>query len=78
MDSLFERITYLFDPLHHFWEHERMHRRFALGLVAVFLVALAGIELNRQGLMPSSLAAFTPTDPGLDQGLHHQALRRAP
>jgi hypothetical protein len=62
MDSLFERITYIFDPLHHFWEHERMHRRFALGLVAVFLGALAGIELNRQGLMPSALAAVTPTN----------------
>ncbi len=62
MDSLFERITYLFDPLHHFWEHERMHRRFALGLIVVFLGALAGIELNRQGLMPATLAAFTPTN----------------
>lgn len=62
MDFLFERITYLFDPLHHFWEHERMHRRFALGLIVVFLGALAGIELNRQGLMPATLAAVTPTN----------------
>lgn len=62
MDSLFERFTYLFDPLHHFWEHERMHRRFALGLIVVFLGALASIELNRQGILPAALAAHTPTN----------------
>ena len=62
MDFLFERFTYIFDPLHHFWEHERMHRRFALGLVVVFLGALVSIELNRQGLLPAALAAHTPTN----------------
>lgn len=62
MDSFFERLTFVFDPLHHFWEHERMHRRFALGLVVVFLGAMAGIELNRQGLLPPFLAAHTPTN----------------
>jgi hypothetical protein len=62
MDSFFERLTFVFDPLHHFWEHERMHRRFALGLVIVFLGAMAGIELNRQGLLPPFLAAHTPTN----------------
>lgn len=62
MDNLFERVTYLFDPLHHVWEHERMHRRFALGLVVVFLGALASIELNRRGLLPAALATATPTN----------------
>ena len=62
MDFLFERFTYIFDPLHHFWEHERMHRRFALGLIVVFLGALLGIELNRQGLLPATLAVHTPTN----------------
>ncbi|MDY0226501.1 MAG: hypothetical protein RBR38_06680 [Desulfomicrobium apsheronum] len=62
MDFLFERLTYMFDPLHHFWEHERMHRRFALGLIVVFLGSLVSIELNRQGLLPASLAAHTPTN----------------
>jgi hypothetical protein len=60
MDSLFERLTFIFDPLHHFWEHERMHRRFALGLIIVFLAAMTGIELNRNGLLPPALAAHTP------------------
>jgi hypothetical protein len=62
MDFLFERFTYVFDPLHHFWERERMHRRFALGLIVVFLAAVIGIELNRQGLLPAGLAAHTPTN----------------
>ena len=60
MDFLFERLTYIFDPLHHFWEHERMHRRFALGLIVVFLSALVTIELNRHGLLPAEIAAHTP------------------
>lgn len=62
MDRLFEYITYIFDPLHHFWEHERLHRRLALVLVFVFLVGLGFIELNRQGLLPNMLAAHTPTN----------------
>lgn len=62
MDFIFERFTYIFDPLHHFWERERMHRRFALGLIVVFLAAMVGIELNRQGLLPAVLAAHTPTN----------------
>lgn len=62
MDSLFERLTYIFDPLHHFWEHERMHRRLALVLIVVFLGAMTGIELNRNGLLPAALAAHTPTN----------------
>jgi hypothetical protein len=62
MDFLFERVTYIFDPLHQFWERERMHRRLALGLIVVFLAAMVGIELNRQGLLPATLAAHTPTN----------------
>jgi hypothetical protein len=74
MDFMFERITYVFDPLHHFWEHERMHRRFALGLIVVFLAALVGIELNRQGLLPASPGRahahqpFPCREPGLHPG----------
>ena len=62
MDPIFERLTYIFDPLHHFWEHERMHRRLALVLVVVFIGAVTGIELNRNGLLPATLAAHTPTN----------------
>jgi hypothetical protein len=37
-----------------------MHRRFALGLIVVFLSALVTIELNRHGLLPAEIAAHTP------------------
>ena len=62
MDFLFERFTYIFDPLHHFWEHERMLRRLALVIIFVFLAALAGIELNRRGLLPAALTPYTPAN----------------
>ena len=60
MDSLFEASTNLFDPLHSFWEHRRTQQVVAGVLVAVFLLSLTGIELNRHGLLPAPLAAHTP------------------
>jgi len=62
MNSLFEASTHLFDPLHTFWEHRRTQQAVAGGLVAVFLLSLVGIELNRQGLLPPVLADLTPTN----------------
>lgn len=58
--SPFEASTYLFDPVHSFWEHRRTQQWVAGLLVAVFLLSLVGIELNRQGLLPAPLAALTP------------------
>lgn len=58
--SLFEASTYLFDPVHAFWGHRRTQQWVAGLLVGVFLLSLAGIELNRQGLLPAPLAALTP------------------
>ncbi len=60
INSLFEATTHLFDPLHVFWEHRRTQQAVAGGLVAVFVLSLLGIELNRHGLMPAPLAALTP------------------
>ena len=60
MNVLFERITFLFDPLHHFYEQERLHRKISVGLVFVFLSSLFMIELNRQGLLPAGLTAMIP------------------
>ncbi|EPR38701.1 hypothetical protein dsx2_0510 [Desulfovibrio sp. X2] len=57
---LLEFGTYLFDPLHSLLERESTHRRITAGLVIVFLLGLAGIELKRQGLLPPPLAALTP------------------
>lgn len=60
MNFLYERITYIFDPLHHLWEHEKMHRKISVLLVLFFLGSLIGIELKRQGLLPDSLGRFVP------------------
>ncbi len=60
MSSIYEKITYIFDPLHHLWEHERMHRKISIALVLLFLLSLVCIELNRCELLPDSLASFVP------------------
>jgi hypothetical protein len=60
MHFLYERITYIFDPLHHLWEHEKMHRKISVGLVLFFLSGLAAIELKRQGLLPAYIGAVIP------------------
>lgn len=62
MNLLFEKITYLFDPLHHFWEHEKVHRKISLMLVIFFLLSLVLIELKRNNLLPQSFALFLPTN----------------
>ena len=58
MDTLFARITYVFDPLQTFYEHERLYRKISVSLVFLFLCSLAVIELNRQGFLPADLAAI--------------------
>lgn len=60
MDTFFEKITYIFDTLFLFWEHEKMNRKIARGLVALFLLTLLAIELNRHGLLPWNLGASIP------------------
>ena len=60
MNMIYEKITYIFDPLHHMWEHERMHRKISLFLVLFFLGGLFCIELKRLGLLPASLAMVFP------------------
>ncbi len=62
MNFIYERCTYIFDPLHHFWEHERMHRKISVMLVLLFLGSLLIIELKRQGLLPSSIAKSIPNN----------------
>lgn len=60
MNFIFEKISYIFDPLHNFWEHEKMHRRISVLLVFFFLLSLFAIELGRQDLLPEEIAAFVP------------------
>jgi hypothetical protein len=63
MDTLLARITYIFDPLQNFYEHERLYRKFSVALVFLFLGCLAVIEVNRQGLLPAGLAATVSMNP---------------
>jgi hypothetical protein len=60
MTPLYERITYIFDPLHHLWEHEKMHKKISITLVLFFLLSLICIELNRRYLLPESLTPAIP------------------
>lgn len=60
MYYIFERITYIFDPLHYLWEHEKMHRKISVALVIFFLTTLLFIELKRCGLLPHNFAALVP------------------
>ena len=60
MTTIYEKITYIFDPLHHLWEHEKIHRKISIALVVFFLVSLVAIELNRRLLLPPRLAGRVP------------------
>lgn len=53
-------LTDIFDWLHHTWERAATQRRVALFILWVYLLALLGVELNRQGLLPPWLATVTP------------------
>ncbi len=62
MDFFYERVTYLFDTLHRFWEHEHVHRKLSVMLVCLFIGNLLLIELNRQQMLPPTLAAIIPSN----------------
>lgn len=62
MNFLYEKITYLFDPLHHWWERDRMYRKIAIALIALFLTSLIVIELKRRGLLPDAFASLVPSN----------------
>jgi hypothetical protein len=60
MMTIYDRISWAFDPLHHLWEHEKTHRNISVALVFFFLAGLVLIELNRHGFLPRWLAFITP------------------
>lgn len=62
MNFIYERCTFIFDPLHYHWEHERMHRKISVMLVILFLGSLLAIELKRQGLLPANVAGPVPNN----------------
>jgi len=61
MHTIYEWTTYIFDPLHHFWEHDRTQRAVAGFLVLVFILALGTIELKRQGVLTGPFSEMVPT-----------------
>jgi hypothetical protein len=61
MITLYEVTTFIFDPLHRFWEDDRTQKTVAGILIFVFLLALATIELKRQGLIVGGLGDQIPT-----------------
>jgi len=60
MIAIYDRISWAFDPLHHLWEHEKIHRKISVALVFFFLAGLVLIELKRRGFLPSWLGYITP------------------
>ena len=62
MNFIYERCTFIFDPLHYYWEHERMHRKISVMLVLLFLSSLLAIELKRQGILPENMAGSIPNN----------------
>lgn len=62
MERFFDRITYLFDPLHALYMREALHRKIALAMVLLFIAALFTIELNRQGWLPQVWATALPSN----------------
>lgn len=61
MDKIYNGATYLFDPLHHFWEKDTTQRTVAGFLVFVFIGALATIEMKRQGWITGPIGDMIPT-----------------
>jgi len=61
MNKLYVGATYLFDPLHHFWEKDATQRAVAGILIAVFSLALATIEMKRQGWISGGMAEMIPS-----------------
>jgi len=60
MQSIYELVTNIFEPMHRFWEDHKTERATSGALVIIFLTSLAAIELKRQGWLPEALAAITP------------------
>ena len=60
INFIYEQCTFIFDPLHYHWEHERMHRKISVMLVLLFLGSLLTIEFKRQGFLPAAIAGPIP------------------
>jgi len=61
MMQIYKYATYVFDPLHQFWENDRTQRIVATALALIFILALLVIEFKRQGWLTGHLATMVPT-----------------
>jgi len=61
IEKIYHGATYVFDPLHHFWEKDSTQRAVAGVLIATFILAIIGIEMRRQGLTTGGWAELIPT-----------------
>ena len=55
-----EFFSNIFDSVHHVVEHPKIQRRLSSWIFWIFIVALAGMEAKRLGILPPGLAAHTP------------------
>lgn len=60
MNRLCDWITWIFDPLNRFYEHEKVHRKISVLLVLFFIASLLVIELKRQNLLPEPYSSMVP------------------
>ncbi|MGC8763412.1 MAG: hypothetical protein ACP5VN_07255 [Acidobacteriota bacterium] len=62
MNPVLTRAEGIFDALEERWSSHRTARTFGTVLIAVFLLALLAIELNREGRLPPPLSGALPTN----------------
>lgn len=60
MNKIYDLITWTFDPLQQFYEHQKVHRKISVVLVLLFLSSLLAIELKRQQMLPEQLSSLLP------------------
>ena len=60
MSQVYNWTTFIFDPLHHFWEKDSTQKAVAGGLIFVFILAIAVIEAKRQGWLVGGMADRIP------------------
>ena len=60
MDRILLICTRVFDAFRSYWHKEGTHKTVSSALILIFLVSLATIEVNRQGLLPGFLAVQIP------------------
>jgi len=62
LNSLLNILSGIFDNIHLYWKKETTHRSVSAALVIIFILSLAMIEINRQGLLPIGLSNKIPTN----------------